>query len=303
MSATSYHYYFPYDAPANLSRDYGIHDLYFNDPNIPFIILKSDKELSESQAYEKLSISLALLSLFEKEGFLARPVSAIGGYNCQKQNAPYKATKHSAEINEITKNLYMSNDSFQIQSRFTLSRAHALFRDPESSITEFFKIIELFIKYCASTGVFSEKASRDVLARSPKLFTDEVKKELVEKEMLQSKTVEVIFKLKNIRNRFMVHGGVRPVVAGLFGDPEDNKTGIKFSEFQYDNEYIFGEPFYEKVMYDLEIIAVILFCKLNNIKPIYSSVPGCWWQSSEVIANIIVDEGVETFEFYPSKLE
>ena len=68
---------------------------------------------------------------------------------------------------------------------------------------------------------------------------------------------------------------------------------ISYAEFQYDSTFSFGESFYEKVMYDIEVIAVLLFCKLNDIPPIYLTIPGCWWQPNEVIGTILSAEGVE----------
>lgn len=299
---TKYTYNFPYTTNANLNRQYGVHDLYIYN-RLPFISLLSSKMLSKKESYMKLSVSLALLALFENEGFTSRPISAIGGYNNGVIDEVYIENTYPDEIQGYIDRLYKSNNSFQIQSRFTISRALAIMWDPESATIEFFKVIELYIKNCAYTGLFSDATARKVLADRPNPFTKEVKDELINKKLLDMNTVEVIFKLRDIRNRFIGHGGVRPVVAGIFGDPENNKIKINCPEFQYDDMFTFGEPFYEKVMYDIEVIAVLLFCKLNNIKPVHLNIPGCWWQPSKVIQDIINKENMSIIQIYPSLLD
>ena len=268
----------------------------------PFITVNSSQILTKEQSYFKLSIALALFSLFEKEGFSPRPIGGIGGYNNGVVDERYVEDAHNAKVREYIAKLNDAKSPFQIQSRFTLSRAHSIMRDPESAIIEFFKIIELFIKENAHQNKLSEQACGDVFNKFPKVFSENVKLSLND-GILDTETVNVIWKLKNIRNRFVGHGGIRPMVADIFGDPEDNAKAINYSDFNYDTHINFGEHFFEKIMYDIEVLAVILFCKLNGVSPIYASIPGCWWQPSPVIEGIIQAENTEIIQIYPSELE
>lgn len=287
-----YCYNFPYEVNGSLT-EHLVHDLDLSHGS-PFISLYSDTLLTKKQAYFKLSIAFGLYSLFEKEGFLPRPVGGIGGFNAGVEDSLYENITHSTLIKPYIDGFKRSTNSFQIQSRFTLSQAHAMMRNPEAAIIEFFKIVEIYIKNCAYTGVFTHATAARVLdPRSPSIFNNNVKRELVDSGQLNANTVDVIFKLKNVRNKFVGHGGIRPTVASIFGDPEDNRATVSYAEFQYDSSFNFGEPFYEKIMYDIEVVAVLLFCKLNDIPPIYLTIPGCWWQPNEVIETILIAEGVE----------
>lgn len=299
---THYRYNFPYGVGVNTEKGYDVYGLRVCEGGAPFLTVHSARLLTTKDAYFKLSVSLALLSLFEKEGFSPRPIAGIGGYNNGVTDEVYEEVKHSELVQGYINSFNTASSPFQIQSRFTLSRAYSMMQDPESAIIEFFKIIELFIKENAQQGRLSEAACADVFAKFPKTFSNNVKDSL-KNGILKPETVDAIWKLKNIRNRFVGHGGIRPMVAEAFGDPEENAKAINYAEFTYDIPSDFGEHFFEKIMYDIEALAVILFCKLNGVEPIYVSVPGCWWQPSGTITEIMGAEKVSIIQLYPSELE
>jgi hypothetical protein len=282
---SSFDYFFPFKVTLQDRESLKKYNLDISD-GCAFLVLREEKELPEKDAYKKLSIDLTFLALYEKRGWNERPVGGLGGFHkkphTQNSNNDYiNHTKHKKLLNILNG----ADDGYSIQSRFTFSRAYSCFDDPESSSIEFFKIIELFIKYCAFKNMLSPEAIKQV--KLHRLFDEKIKKSLFEQKILKEFTVELLWELKKLRNTTIGHGGIRPLVSQLFGDP-DSRNGDKV-------DYLFSDTveynmFFEKYRNDVEIMASVLFCKMNQLHVPYQRIPGCWWQPSACTERMLKDE-------------
>jgi len=280
---------------------YPVYGLHFRGTPAHSVFLRSKEQLDKKGAYKKLSIALALLAMFDEEGLKARANGGIGGYTAGVVNETYAEESYGGFVTSVIQQLKAAEHPFQIQACFTLSRAFALLNDPESAIIEFFKVIELSIKHAAATEQLTYSTAAAVL--KGKIFGPSVRDELAQKVGLKAETVDMIFRMKNVRNKFIGHGGVRPVIGELFGDPEGYGRLLEDPAFLYDPYLKYGETFFERVLNDVSLIARLLFCRMQGLAPFISSAPGCWSEPSPHVLEVLRTEGVTWRPFHPSELE
>lgn len=271
--------------------DYPVNGIYYKDRNSSFVELRVNKKITDTVAYHKLFESLALIALFYEKGVYARAISAIGGYHMTIEDSAYKSVSHNKYIRSIIRLLGKCKDPFQIQAGFTLSRAYAQLDDPEISIYEFFKVVELYIKHQGFTCKLSQISKRDI--DNYNLFTPSIKKDLYSNRDITSETVDLIWIMKDIRNKFIGHGGVRPYIAKHYGDPENSYSKLASLIRQYNPGLVQDERFYENLSFDLAVLARLLFCKMCEVPPIHLQVPGCWWQPSGQILAMVQLESMD----------
>lgn len=275
--------------------------LHFRGTHAHSIYLHSAQQLDEKHAYKRLSESLALLAIFDLVGLRARPTGGIGGFCGGPAESVDLGAVLTGAPHEMHAGLAAADNSFQVQACFTLSRAFALQGDPESSIIEFFKVIELFIKGLAYEGKFGPDASFDVLRG--RLFSGKVIAELNSGALCSPELAKMIYIMKDVRNRFVGHGGIRPTIGEVFGDPESNHDLLEEERFKYDPFLHYGEQFFDRFLNDVSLVARFLFCRMQGVEPILKTGPGCWSSSSEHVSKLLEDEGA-TFSFvFPSELD
>lgn len=285
-----YVYLFPMTLISDLN--YPVHDVqYDTDDNLPFIQLKSVGWLSDREAFKKLFVSLSVMSLYLDKGVNTRPIEGIGGFCKEIVDESYQPVIHKPKVNNLIKILEKCEDPFQIQAGFTLSRAYSSFQDSETAIIEFFKIIELYIKFNAYNGKLST-ASFEAVKRF-NLFDNSVKTDLVNILGLKDTTVELIWDIKDLRNKVIGHGGVRPYLSAHVRDPEGHHTTIARVIRNYDPLIKFDEGFYEIIKYDSAVLARLLFGKMCDFKPINLLAPGCWWQPTQRVQSMAKYEGMK----------
>lgn len=177
-----------------------------------------------------------------------------------------------------------------------MSRGLAFVSDPETAIIEFFKIIELYIKQLAWTGALGHTASKKVL-QDKAIFSRPVREALTTEVQLNQDTVDLIFNMKEIRNRFIGHGGMRPTLGELFGDPENYHRLLDQAAFKYDPFLRYGQEFFERILNDVSLLAGFLFSKMQEIEPLVFMRPGCWYQGSEHVRKVLEAEGTQWISY------
>lgn len=280
--------------------NYPVNGLHFRGTPAHSVYLHSKTSLDEKGAHKKLSESLALLAIFELVGLRARPSGGIGGFSGGPMEIIDMGAALISPVDQMHLGIAAAGNSFQIQACFTLSRAFALQNDPESSIIEFFKVVELFIKDMAYASKLSPRANADV--RNGKIFSRNVISDLEAGLACGSELAKMILITKDIRNRFVGHGGVRPTVGELFGDPESNHELLENNRFRYDPFLHYGENFFERFQNDISLMARFLFCRMQGVEPILKTGPGCWSTPSEHVSKVLQDEGAKFSFMFPSVL-
>ncbi|MDQ0799700.1 hypothetical protein [Arthrobacter sp. SLBN-112] len=255
------------------------------------VILRTREQVDRREAFERLSVGLALLSIYFGVGFRERAAGGLGGYFASPSPEEYEEPNYSEEVMTTISELQRARDPYQIQARFTFSRGLALMSDPESAIVEFFKVIELFIKQLAWKAELPPDAVKNVL-EDKIIFSKRVKEALIAEGILAVETVGLIYSLKEIRNKFIGHGGMRPALGALFGDPEDYQQLLERPEFKYDPHLLYGADFFERILNDLTLIAGFLFAKMQGLEPQVFLRAGCWNQSSSHVHSVLTAEGV-----------
>lgn len=274
----------------------------------PFIELYSDTQLSEAEAYIQVSKSLSISALFMTRGVIDRNSGAIGGF-CEMRSS-HKNYGDVSDLPDLARAFYdeldYEADSFQIQSRFTLSRAYALSSDFESSCIEFFKIVELYVKHLAYTSQLSDGATRQVTSGS--VFGCAVRKDIVDKGFISSELLYLLDNIRGVRNFFIGHGGVRSVVSRLFGDTEaghrvevfkkaQNKVGLldghglegHFYDLKLDDYE--DSPLFLRIGADFSLLSRFIFCKLQGVTPVLVYQPMCWFEASREVISILERDG------------
>lgn len=256
------------------------------------VVLHSRKELGQKEAYRRLSVALALLSVYFGAGLKERAPGAIGGYFAAPSHEESGEHIYREDVMATIGQLERANDPYQIQARFTLSRGLALISDPESAIIEFFKLTELYIKQLAYAGALDPAARKNVL-EDKIIFARRVKEDLVARGILTEELVDLIFTMKEVRNKFVGHGGMRPALGELFGDPENYEQLLEQSPFRYDPYLRYGPDFFERVLNDITLVGGFLFAKMQGIEPLVFVRPGCWYQASSHVQSVLAAEGAQ----------
>lgn len=253
------------------------------------VVLHTSEELDRRGAFKKLSVALALLGVYEGMGIIEPGGS--GAFRVTPSPEEFVECSYPVELMETVHRLEQANDPYQIQACFTLSRGLALTADPEGSIIEFFRLIELYIKHLAWTGAFDPASAENVLVHKL-ILSKRVKDALKSRKILAPETVDLIYKMKEVRNKFISHGGMRPMLSELFGDPEDYRKVLEHSAFKYDQHLYYGAGFFERVLNDVSMAAAFLFTKLQGIEPAIFVRAGCSSQSSPHVQDVLASEGV-----------
>lgn len=263
----------------------------------PFIEFYSDTQISEADVYRQVSKVLSIQALIMGQGVADRNPGSVGGfYEVRSVRKEYgDVTNPSLLVQDLYNSLCDDADSFQIQSRFTLSRAYALSSDFESSCIEFFKIVELYVKHLAYSSRLSPVATDQV--KGGHLFRDSVKKDIIDKGFISTRLFGLLENIIVVRNFFVGHGGVRPVVGRLFDDPEFAQRVKLFKGIQerdnYDltlNDYN-DSPLFRRIGADFSLLSRFIFCKLQGISPVLVYEPMCWWGASSQVLETLRDEG------------
>lgn len=264
------------------------------------IILRTREKLDRKEAFERLSVGLALLGVYFGAGFKERASGGLGGYFASPHPDEYEEPTYSEEVMKTIVGLEQARGPYQIQARFTFSRGLALLSDPESAIVEFSKVIELYIKQLAWSRQLPLAAAKNVL-EDKIIFSKKVKEALVAEKILAVETVDLIYCMKEIRNKFIGHGGMRPALGELFGDPENYQQLLERPEFKYDPYLQYGPDFFERILNDLTLIAGFLFAKMQGLEPLVFARAGCWNQGSAHVHNVLTAEGVQWSTYEESR--
>lgn len=289
--ARSYAYTFPMVAVPDLGLDYSVYGLEVRGDGTRSAVLRVRDELDRKAAFKRLSVALALLGVYEGKGLIERPSREAGGFSALSSAEELEDVTYSRDVMDSIHRLERSNSPYEIQACFTLSRGYALLADPESAIIEFFKVIELFIKHLAWVRRLSEGAVKNVLVDKI-ILSKRVKDDLRVREVLAPDIINLIYRMKELRNRFVVHGGVRPAVAELFGDPEDYRQLLEESSFRYDPNLQYDPAFFERALSDLSLVSAFLFSKMQGLEPWVCVTPERWSQSSSQVHEVLAAEGV-----------
>lgn len=266
------------------------------------VVLHTRVELDQKAAFKKLSVALALLGVYEALGLTERAPGGIGGFLSSPSQEEYEEPRYQEEVRATISQLEQANDPYQIQACFTLSRGLALVSDPESAIIEFFKLIELYIKQLAWAGDLEAAAAKNVL-EDKIIFSKRVREDLKVGGVLADQTVDLIYRMKEVRNKFVGHGGMRPTLGELFGDPEHNRQVLDQGEFKYDPYLQYGPGFFERVLNDVMLVGSFLFSKMQGLEPLVFVRPGCWSQGSDNVHDVLTAEGVRWIGPDPSRLK
>lgn len=288
VAKSGYNHYFPYSG-SNFVLPKSCSILQFSYSH-PFLKLESATKISSKNAYKKLSEFLAALALKSQIGFVKKDSEAIGGYHCDNKRTTASKDCSGIEIQELADRLSASNSAFQIQSCLTLSSAYAL--QAAESYMEFFKIIELYVKYLAESGGFSENVSNSILGRngSQQIFGQAVYDKL--SCFMGQDVRNLIQGHVKIRN-YLSHGTIKPEIAEYFGDPENNIE--KFREQGYSPE-LSDKLLFEQMIRDIEPLAILIFSRLNNTEAVFTRQPGCWGQPSSKTMHVLCEAGLGTVE-------
>lgn len=253
-------------------------------------ILRASEKLDQKATFKQLSVALALLGIFQSVGLIESLPGEVDASAWSASEHEYEMPRYSPRVEAVIRRLEQANGPYQIQACFTFSRALALVPDSESAIIEFFKLIELWIKHVAWSGRLDPHATKNVLVDKI-LFSKRVKEDLKQKRILKTETVDLIYKMKEIRNKFVGHGGMRPTIGGLFGDPEDYQQLFDESQLRYDDELHYGPGLFELLLNDVMLMASFLFSKLQGLEPLVCVRPGCWTASSQRVRDVLADAG------------
>ncbi|WP_138416256.1 hypothetical protein [Sinomonas gamaensis] len=227
--------------------------------------LRSGEELDRKATLKRLSVALAVRGVFAGVGLLEGE-AGFGDFAASPSAGELQEHRYSVHVEAVITKLEQANGPYQIQACFTLSRALALVADPESAIVEFYKLIELYIKHLAWTGALDPGAAKNVLVDKI-IFSKRVKDSLRVHKVLDEETLDLAYRMKEVRNKFIGHGGMRPPLGELFGDPEGYGQLLEGSAFKYDADLKFGSDFFERVRNDVMLMATFLFTKMQGIEP------------------------------------
>ncbi|MDQ4503458.1 hypothetical protein [Sinomonas sp. ASV322] len=286
--ARSYAYTFPLVPVPSSGLEYPVYGLDLGGDGARSVVLRCSDELDRKAAFKRLSMALALLGVYEGQGLIER---SSGTFSAIPSEDEPGENRYSQDVTDAILHLERSNSPYQIQACFTLSRGYALLADPESAIIEFFKVIELYIKQLAWVRRLSEGAARNVLVDKI-ILSKRVKDDLRVRAVLAPDTINLIYRMKELRNRFVVHGGVRPMVAELFGDPEDYGQLLEESAFKYDPGLQYDPAFFDRALNDLSLVGAFLFSKMQGLEPLVCVTPERWSRSSPRVHDVLEAEGV-----------
>lgn len=251
--------------------------------------VKTKNRISRLEAHHIFFETTAIIALYFKLGGLRRSVGAIGGYHEGVESGETIQPSLIQNLDLVILKLQSCNDPFQIQAAFTLSKAYAI-EDLELRTLEFFKLIEIAAKYYASNNYFNAQVATQIFSHG-KLFTPEIRSAW--NSVLGTDTVNLMWGLKNIRNKTIGHGGIRPDVSMFVNDPEDNYLKLKKFFVQFNDSVPDEEHYYETLEVDIELVARLLFCKICNIDPFYFRLPGWWFIPSNKLLSILSNEGMQ----------
>jgi hypothetical protein len=256
--------------------------------------LRSGEELDQKAALKRLSVVLALRGVFAGVGVLEGE-AGLGDFAASPSAEELQEHRYSVQVEAATTKLEQANGPYQIQACFTLSRALALVADPESAIVEFYKVIELYIKHLAWTGTLDPGAAKNVLVDKI-IFSKRVKDSLRVHKVLNEETLDLAYRMKEVRNKFIGHGGMRPPLGELFGDPEGYGQLLEGAAFKYDADLKFGPDFFERVRNDVILMATFLFTKMQGIQPYVCVTSERLAHSSKRVIDVITRAGAVWIE-------
>ncbi|MCH6471346.1 hypothetical protein [Sinomonas terrae] len=254
------------------------------------VVLRAGGKLNKKATFKRLSVALALLAIFQSEGLIESVSDESEELHWIPSERDYEEPKYSARVEAVIRQLEQANGPYQVQACFTFSRALALTPDPESAIIEFFKLMELWVKHVAWSGMLDPHATKNVLVDKI-LFSKRVKEDLKQRRILDPETVDLIYKMKEIRNKFVGHGGMRPPLGALFGDPEDYRQLFDESQLRYDPELQYGSGLFESLLSDAMLTGSFLFSKMQGIEPLVCVRPGRWASSSKHARDVLTKAG------------
>ena len=283
-------YTFPLAPPRPPGLAYPVYGLDLNGAGDHAVVLRTAEELDRKGAFKRLSIALALLGVYEGVGLIERAPGSIDGYSARPSPEEYPEPALSPEVAEAVRRLRRANDPYQVQACFTLSRGLALVAAPESAIIEFFKVIELHIKHLAWSRALDAGAARNVLVDKI-ILSKRVRDALRVRRLLDPGVLELVYRMKEVRNKFVSHGGVRAPVGELFGDPEGSAQLLEESEFRYDPDLHYGPGFFERVVNDVGLVAAFLFTRMQGLEPHVCEPSGGWSQASGVVRDTLSAAG------------
>ncbi|GAB4100764.1 hypothetical protein [Sinomonas halotolerans] len=284
-------YTFPLAPPRPAGLPYPVCGLDLRDHGDHSVVLHSPEELDWKAAVKRLSVALAVLALHEGVGLIERAPGGIDGYSVSASSAACAEPALPPEVAEAVRRLELANDPYQVQACFTLSRGLALMATPESAIIEFFKVIELHIEHLAWSRALDPGAARNVLVDKI-ILSKRVRDALSVRRLLEPGVLELVFRMKEVRNKFVSHGGVRPPVGELFGDPEGSAQLLEESEFRYDPELHYGPGFFERVVEDLALLAAYVFTLTQGLEPRIREAPGGGSRASAGVRETLSAAGV-----------
>ncbi|WP_415854702.1 hypothetical protein [Sinomonas sp. G460-2] len=298
--ARSYAYTFPLVPASSPGLAFPVYGLDLGGDGAGSVVLRVGEELDRKGAFKRLSVALALLAVYEGVGLIERSPNGLG-FSVAPSPDEAPEFRPSQEVLDAVHRLERSNSPYQIQACFTLSRGYALLSDPESAIIEFFKVIELYMKHLAWAHRLSEGAAKNVLVDKI-ILSKRVKDDLRVRAVLEPETINLIYRMKELRNRFVVHGGVRPTIAELFGDPEDYRGLLDQSAFKYDPDLHYGPTFFERTLNDLSLVGAFLFSKLQGLEPWVFVTPERSSRSSPHVRDVLEAEGARWISSDPGRL-
>jgi hypothetical protein len=291
----SFRYTFPLESPSLNGVGYSVYGLDLEAPPAESVTLRTRRELDEKEAFKRLSVALALLGVFQGIGLIERGRGDTGTFSFSASQDDYEEQRYSPRVEAAIRKLEQANDPYQVQACFTLSRALALVPDPESAIVEFYKLIELYVKHLAWVGRLDRGAAKNVLVDKI-IFSKRVKENLKAHRILNQETLDLAYRMKEVRNKFIGHGGMRPPLGELFGDPEGYGQLLEGAAFKYDPELQFGPNFFERVRNDVMLMAGFLFSRMQGLEPVVCVTPDHWEQSSRRVRDVLTWAGAVWIE-------
>lgn len=272
----------------------GVH---FDSARGPFIQLYSDSPLSEYEQYVRISKALSVVALFSEKGTSDRQAGGVGSF--YEERCSQKLYGEVSDLTPLARMVYVGLDceasAFQIQSRFTLSKAHSSSLNFESSAIEFFKVVELYIKHLAYTSQIGPKSVAAV--KGGFLFKDVVKQEIIDRGFLSSELFDLLDNLRAVRNFYIAHGGIRPFVSRIVDDPErDNRVRV-FNNLVAGHGYdlhldsYFDDPLLTRIGVDFSLLSRFVFCKMHDVDPVLVYRGMCWWTASDNVMEVLKQDG------------
>jgi hypothetical protein len=128
------------------------------------------------------------------------------------------------------------------------------------------------------------------------IFSKRVKENLKAHRILNQETLDLAYRMKEVRNKFIGHGGMRPPLGELFGDPEGYGQLLEGAAFKYDPELQFGPNFFERVRNDVMLMAGFLFSRMQGLEPVVCVTPDHWEQSSRRVRDVLTWAGAVWIE-------